>query len=169
MSYQPRVPLPAEGTVDGVPSLPAVLAHYLPEVAGVRNGFNEALAHGSVDARTKELVRLYNAAVVDCAYCKNVRYDGGGGNALVAEDEIADLHRFESTDLPEAAKVALRLARTFFLAPHEVSADLSASLHEHYTDEQIVELLVHLVRVRAGSKTLVTLGLEPRDMPVTVI
>ncbi len=71
------------------------------------------------------------------------------------------------------------------LAPREVAAlaltdalvgdprnlDLAAKDHllAHFTPEQIVELLLGVGLFLGMSKVLITLGLEPEDMAVTVI
>jgi len=53
--------------------------------------------------------------------------------------------------------------------PDSVPTDVLPGLRAHYTNRQIVELELQLVRCRAGAKLLVSLGLEPRSMPITVI
>lgn len=165
MSFDPRVPLPN----GGAPSLPATIQHYLPELWDVRVAFTESLNGGTVDAETKEMLRLMNAAITDCAYCKNVRYGNDNGEQVVAEDDVSKVRDFENSDLPERIKVALRFARAFATDPAGISDDVTAGLRQHYTDEQIVEIGLALVRARAGSQALITLGLEPREMPVTII
>ena len=42
-------------------------------------------------------------------------------------------------------------------------------LQAHYTDAQIVELVLGVGLFMGMSKVLITLGLEPEEMPVTVL
>jgi alkylhydroperoxidase family enzyme len=169
MSFEPRVPVPPRATKDGVHDLSAVLQHYVPETLNARNAFNAALESSTTDPQARELVRLHNAEAVDCNYCRNVRYGDGTGEAILDEGAAGALKNFESSDLPAAHKAALRLASAFALEPGVAPMQVLPELREHYSDSEIADLVLQLVRCRAGSKLLVSLGLEPRSMPLTVV
>ncbi|MEM7015710.1 MAG: hypothetical protein AAF512_00045 [Pseudomonadota bacterium] len=53
--------------------------------------------------------------------------------------------------------------------PGELSEDLKQRLLSHFTEAELVELSVVIGLFLGMSKVLVTLGLEPESMPVTVI
>lgn len=169
MSYVPRVPMP-EGamTAPGGP-LVATLSEYLPDdLVKVRGDFVMSLNDGKIGTEMKEMIRIYNASMSDCNFCKNVRYSVDGQRVL-DEEAVDDVRNFESSNLPEEQKVVLRFAKAFYLTPSEVSEEVSADLRRYYSDQEIVELVLTLIRARAGSTSLITLGLEPREMAVTVI
>ena len=53
--------------------------------------------------------------------------------------------------------------------PGSLSPDLVARLQEHYSEAELVELSLGVGLFLGMSKVLITLGLEPEDMPVTVM
>ena len=57
----------------------------------------------------------------------------------------AKIDRYESSDLPERHKVALRLTDAFVTDPARIGDELRAQLLAHFTPEQIVELLLDIV------------------------
>jgi len=57
------------------------------------------------------------------------------------EDLVAKLADYESSDLPERTKAALRLADALSSNRHPtVDSAFMAALREHFTDEQILDL-----------------------------
>lgn len=168
MSYEPRVPLPDGALVDSVPDMPTVLRHYLPDTAEVRQDFNAALGTSVVDPTTCEVVRIYNASAVDCNYCKNVRYSKDGA-AVIGEDLVAQVRSNDLDHLSDEHQAAVRLAHAYALDPAGLSEEDAGQVRQQFTQRQVAELGLQLLRCRAGSKTLVTLGLEPRSMDLTLI
>jgi hypothetical protein len=53
--------------------------------------------------------------------------------------------------------------------PAPLSQDQIENLRKHYTPAELVELSLGVGLFLGMSKVLITLGLEPEDMPVTVI
>jgi len=169
MSFEPRVSPPENTYTDGVPNLASILGHYVPATFAERNAFNEAVESCSTDPQARELMRLHNAEVIDCNFCRNVRYGGPSGLPIISEKQVGKIRSFARSDLPAAHKAALRFAEAFAMDPDSVPTEVLPGLRAHYTNRQIVELGLQLVRCRAGSKLLVSLGLEPRSMPITII
>lgn len=169
MSFVPRVPMPDGAmTAPGGP-LVATLSEYLDEdLVKVRGDFVMSLNGGKIGTEMKEMIRIYNASMSDCNFCKNVRYSVDGRRVL-DEDAVDDVRNFESSNLPDEQKVVLRFAKAFYLTPAEIPESVAADLRKYYSEEEIVELTLTLIRARAGSTSLITLGLEPREMAVTVI
>ena len=58
---------------------------------------------------------------------------------------VEKIDRYESSDLAERHKVALRLTDAFVTDPNRIDDDLRAQLLAHFTPEQIVELLLDIV------------------------
>ena len=77
------------------------------------------------------------------------------------ESMVSHLEDPEHSGLPERQQIVLRLANAFLKAPTSFSAEDRAVLEQHYTPEQIAELLLDLVRFRPGSKLTVASGREP--------
>jgi len=124
---------------------------------------------GVVDHPTKEIVRLRNARVTDCGYCKKVRFS-------VARDEGVDEGRaalvedgYEEAGLPARQVAALRFTDRFLHDPSPLPAELTAELTSEFGEDGLVELGLGLAMFVGFAKMLISLGLEPPDMPVTVV
>jgi alkylhydroperoxidase family enzyme len=165
----PPAPLPPfDGTLpDGfrqsaLARAPALLAAFLRLYGALWTG-------GIVEPPVLELVRIRNARVTGCGYCRNVRFavarDAGLGEDLVA---MVD-DRWAASALPARAKAALVLADAFLHDPGGLDGPARAVLLEHFTPAELVELGVGLVCFLAFSKVAVALGQVPRDMPVAVV
>ena len=114
---------------------------------------------GGVDAITTELVRLRCARVHDCRRCSSMRDDAalrsGFDEALGAK---VDDH--ERSDLAPRHKAALRLADAMILTPGAVDPALRDELREHFSEAQIAELCLDVVKWSV-QKALVALRIEP--------
>ena len=64
---------------------------------------------------------------------------------------------------------ALALTDLLINVPKEPDAQLADSLREHFEDAEIAELMFGVGLFLGMSKVLITLGVEPEDMPTTVI
>ena len=64
---------------------------------------------------------------------------------------------------------ALALTDLLINVPKEPDAQLADSLREHYEDAELAELMLGVGLFLGMSKVLITLGVEPEDMPTTVI
>ena len=58
----------------------------------------------------------------------------------------AKVERYEASDLSEQHKAALRLADAMMSQPGEMSAALVAQLKEHFTDAQLRELTLDVMK-----------------------
>ena len=56
------------------------------------------------------------------------------------EARVAQLQNYESSDLPERTKAALRLADAISMAPEIVDEDFYRRMREHFSDDQILDL-----------------------------
>ncbi|HET9078451.1 MAG TPA: carboxymuconolactone decarboxylase family protein [Acidimicrobiales bacterium] len=125
---------------------------------------------GRVDHATKEVARLRNARVTDCGYCKRVRFSVARQQGL-AEDHAALVDDgYATSALSERHKAAIRLADRFLAIPGRPPGATAPGCGESVlSPEEEVELGVALAMFMGFAKMLITLGLEPDDMPVTVV
>jgi hypothetical protein len=118
---------------------------------------NSAMRVREVDAYITELVRLRCAQVHDCRRCASQRLvDAMDDVDERVVDEIAD---YENSDLSLRAKAALRLTDAMILAPAQAGPELRAELHAHFSDEQIAEICLDVVKW-SQQKTFVALRLD---------
>src|SRR6478735_11313046 len=75
------------------------------------------------------------------------------------ETMAAKVLTFETSDLTDAQKAAIRLADALMTQPGAISPTLAAQLHEHYTDDQILELTLDVMKWNY-QKVSVALGLD---------
>ncbi len=112
----------------------------------------------SVDPAITELVRLRCAQYHDCRLCGSLRLrearDQGVDEAIVAK-----IAGYEASDLSAAAKAALRLADAIIIRPSLANSRLRADLREHFTESQIAELCLDVVKW-SQQKYLVALRVE---------
>ncbi len=88
----------------------------------------------------------------------------------VARDEGLDeamadkANRYEASDLDERHKLALRLADAMMTQPAGMSPELVRSLRSEFTDEQLVELTVDVMKWNY-QKVSVALGVDVEVRP----
>jgi alkylhydroperoxidase family enzyme len=156
MNRTVRVPAGADGRPLGRDAaLVAALAEYQDAV--VRSPH--------LDAVTTELVRLRCARQHDCRICQTLRL-ADAIDAGVDDELTAKIDRYETSDLPERHKVALRLVDAFIWQPTSIDARLVAQAHEHFTDDELAELLVDITKW-STQKIHVTLGTDGIDRLAT--
>lgn len=112
----------------------------------------------SVDPLITELVRLRCARYHDCRLCGSVRLVDAV-SAGMSEAVVSALGDYENSDFDPRWKAALRLTDAVIVDPTAVGEELVAELHEHFTEEQISELLFDIVKW-SYQKALVALRLE---------
>jgi alkylhydroperoxidase family enzyme len=120
-----------------------------------------AVRASTLDPITTEVVRLRCARYHDCRLCQSLRVDTALAEGL-DEQLAAKVDVYETSDLDERLKVALRLTDAVIVDPSCVDAALAAQLHEHFSEAQIAELMHDIVKW-SFQKVLVALRL---DVPV---
>jgi AhpD family alkylhydroperoxidase len=124
---------------------------------------------GQLDHATKEMARMRNARVTDCGYCKRVRFSTARQDGVSeAEVELVD-DDYQNSNLADRYKAALRLTDKFLFDPGPPDEQLAGALDAQLTPSEQLELGVALSMFMGFAKMLITLGLEPVDMPVTVV
>jgi alkylhydroperoxidase family enzyme len=129
-------------------------------------GYQDAVVRSShLDAVTTELVRLRCARQHDCRICQTLRLadaiDAGADDALTAK-----IDRYETSDLSERHKVALRIVDAFIWQPTSIDTTLAAQAHAHFSDDELAELLVDITKW-STQKIHVMLGTDGTDRLAT--
>ena len=126
--------------------------------AAVTEFANAAMRADAIDPRITELVRLRCAGVHDCRVCGSLRLADALAEGL--EDDVAQkVAAYETAGFDPAAVAALRLVDAIILTPGAVDEDLAEELHRHFTDAQIAEICLDVVKW-SHQKVLVALRLE---------
>lgn len=125
-------------------------------------------SHGQLEQRIKEVARLRNARITNCAYCRAVRFEGARAEGL-SEDRV-DLidDDYATSELSAREKVALRYTDTFLREPGALADELRRNVLEEFSAGDVVELTTGIALFMGFSKIAVTLG-PPPEMPVMVV
>ena len=77
------------------------------------------------------------------------------------EDLVAKLADYETSDLPERTKAALRLADTLSGTAPVVDAELMARLRRSFTDDQILDLGMTIAFASGWQRFIEAFGIVP--------
>ncbi|MEY4372089.1 MAG: hypothetical protein RL219_858, partial [Actinomycetota bacterium] len=80
------------------------------------------------------------------------------------ENMAAKVQHYETSDLAAHHKAALRLADALMTQPGQIDAALRAELRTHFTDDQIVEITVDVMKWNY-QKVSVALGVDAEVRP----
>jgi alkylhydroperoxidase family enzyme len=144
------------------PRTSITLAKAAPRLGAAQVRFQEVAYPGSVDLVTRELLRILSGRLARCSVCRNLRLNAAIDRGF-DESVVEHLEHPSDSGLPARQQVVLRLTHAFLTAPETFTTADWAELRSHYTDEQVGELILDLVRFRPGSKLVVAAGLEPED------
>ena len=132
------------------------------ELVGLLAAYQDAVVRSPhLDPVTTELVRLRCARQHDCRICQSLRLTDAR-EAGASDDVLAKIDHYEASDLSERHKVALRLVDAFIWRPSEMSDELVRQAHEHFSHEELAELLVDITKW-STQKIHVTLGTDGTD------
>jgi AhpD family alkylhydroperoxidase len=124
---------------------------------------------GVVDQPTKEVMRLRNARVTGCGYCRNVRFDGARRGGL-SETDVGQIDDgYARSTLSPRRKMVIALTDAVLGGTERVDGSLASALADEFSPAEIVELGVTAALCHGFSKIAVALGTAPEDMPVTVV
>lgn len=131
-----RVPLGADGRpADRSLGLAACLSAYQDCV--VRS------AH--LDPIVTEMVRLRCARTHNCRICSTLRLQDAI-DAGISDEMTNAIDWYESSELPERIKVALRIVDCFVWRPLDLDAGLISQAREHFSSAELAELCVDITK-----------------------
>jgi AhpD family alkylhydroperoxidase len=166
-SGSPRLQPPRSPGSDAISG--SVLAHQPELLQAFLRLYGTLWSHGVVDHPTKEVLRIRNARVTGCNYCKSIRFAEARRQGL-QEEHVAQVDDgWLESSLPDRHKTALRLADAFLLDPHGLTAEGRSALLAEFSPAEIVEMTVGLALFMGFSKITVILGREPVSMPTTIV
>ena len=154
---QPRL-LPPVANIEAVTDL---FAAYNPELGDVLfNDFSVfVMGLHYFDRETREVVRLRCARVNGCDMCNSQRWVDDNG-LPISQEVSAAIDAYESADLPEDQKAALRIVDAFLNNPLAAADQgFRARAYEHFDANQILSLLLDSMKWSA-QKIWVALELD---------
>jgi len=141
------------------PESQAIRAHVPAVFWSFANAWRDVFHHGIADHNIKELCRLYVSRSVLCEFCGNQRSMKSQDAGLV-EDDYKDLLNFESsTRYDDRQKAALRWAECI-VWDLEVTDFMWEQLHQHFTEDELVEIGFFISLTMGQQRWLRTLGIE---------
>lgn len=146
--------------MSSVPRTSITLAEAVPELGAAQARFQKVAYPGSIDLVTRELLRILSGRLSHCTMCRNLRLNAAIERGF-DESMVDKLDDPSHSGLPAHQQVILRLTLAFLTAPESFTATDWAELRSYYSDEQVAELMLDLVRFRPGSKLMVAAGFEP--------
>lgn len=134
--------------------------------AGLLNAYQAAVVRGStLDPVTTELVRLRCARTHHCRICQTLRLADSRA-AGVDEDMTAKVDFYERSDLPERAKVALRVTDAFITRPDLLSDIVALQARASFGPGELASLCLDITKW-STQKIKVALGTDGADRLVT--
>jgi alkylhydroperoxidase family enzyme len=97
-----------------------------------------------------------------------VRFDSARAAGL-DEEKVGHIEDGYAAVLAPHEVAALQLTDALVGVPQLPDAATRAALRAHFSEAQVVELALGVGLFMGMSKVLITLGLEPETMPVTVL
>jgi AhpD family alkylhydroperoxidase len=134
--------------------------------AGLLDAYQAAVVRGSaLDPVTTELVRLRCARTHHCRICQTLRLADSRA-AGVDEDMTAKVDFYERSDLPERAKVALRVTDAFITQPSLLSGAVAGQARASFGPAELASLCLDITKW-STQKIKVALGTDGADRLVT--
>jgi hypothetical protein len=160
MTSQPRLAFPADGS-RYCPELWTALFELMVVIARQRN----------LDPVTTELVRLRGARRHNCRMCQS-RRTISAIEAGASEEMFRQIDHYETSELSERHKVALRLTDALVGRPDEISDALAAQVRHWFSPAEVAELMADVLRnscqkvgvTFAHDEALVSEGVEYYDV-----
>ena len=138
--YEPVFEL-VEAAMGFVPSSMPTMAR-VPALFEAFAGFAGAVSNlGLIDRGLAQLVANVTSHSAGCRYCQ-AHTGAHAAAAGVDAAKVAKVWEFETSDLfDDAERAALRVARDAGLSPNAVTDDHFADLAEHYSEQQIIQIV----------------------------
>jgi uncharacterized peroxidase-related enzyme len=122
--------------------------------------YSAIVGPGAVERRIKELVYLTGSYENKCAFC-TAAHTASGRKAGITEEEMRALQTGRDDVFSAPERAAIRFARE--LAQTASAADSRATLVEHFTAEQVVEITLVAAMANFTNRFNNALGIEPQS------
>ena len=156
----------AEAPADGAGALADGTDAVDVSPAGLLNAYQAAVMRGStLDPVTTELVRLRCARTHHCRICQTLRLADARA-AGVDEAMSAKVDFYERSDLPERAKVALRITDAFITQPDRLSDAVAEQARAWFGPAELACIALSITKW-STQKIQVALGTDGADRLVT--
>jgi AhpD family alkylhydroperoxidase len=149
---------------DDAPAPPAIGSPAFGDMtqAGLLTAYQEAVVRSSeLDAMTTELVRLRCARTHRCRICQTLRLADARA-AGVDEAITAQIDFYEHSDLPDRAKVALRVTDSFITQPDILSGAVAEQARASFAPAELASLCLDITKW-STQKIHVALGTDGAD------
>jgi Carboxymuconolactone decarboxylase family len=162
VEFTQRLQLIAARLLDGAPGPDDSIAAVDTSAAGLLNAYQAAVVRGSaLDPVTTELVRLRCARTHHCRICQTLRLAASRA-AGVDEAMTAKVDFYERSDLPERAKVALRVTDAFITQPSLLSGVVAEQARVSFGPAELASLCLDITKW-STQKIKVALGTDGAD------
>ncbi len=143
------------------PESQAIRSHVPAVVKTFSAAWEDTFVEGVVDHELKELCRVYVTKTVECGYCSAQRSVA----AATAEDHYSELLEYRSSDLyTDREKAALAYTDAIVWNADFADDEVWESLHEHFTDPELVELGFFIALTSGQQRWIKTLQLGHREV-----
>ncbi len=140
-----------------------------PNIVRAFMQLNQAVLYeGSVSEELKMLVSLISSQAAGCRYCQahmanlSKIYDASA-------EKIARVWEFETADcFTDAERAALRLAYKGALAPAQATAEDFAAAYQHFSEEEVVEIVASVALFGFLNRWNDTMATELEELPAEV-
>lgn len=139
-----------------------------PAVARAFTELNIAVmeCHGKVTPEFKRLIGYVTSYVSGCRYCQ-AHTILGSERFGSSEERLNDVWNFAASDhFSPAEKAALAYAHAAAQVPNAVDDDIAAALHEHWDDDDIVEITAVIALFGYLNRWNDSMGSALEDLPV---
>lgn len=118
---------------------------------------------GVIEPRLKELVRLRIATLNGCKTCKAARL----ARDVVKEKEAAiDVDQLDQANFSLRERAAIRLAEAMALDHHAIGDDAIRELRKHFSEAELLELMMMAGQYIGFGRMLAVLQLEEATCPI---
>jgi uncharacterized peroxidase-related enzyme len=137
-----------------------------PKLAKAFAALNGAVMEGSVPAGFKRLLGHVSSRATGCRYCMAHTIHGAGHNGI-DEARLAAVWDYATSPLfSDAERAALDFAVAAAAVPNAVDDAIFATLKQHWSDEQIVEILATVAMYGFLNRWNDSLATELEDAPL---
>lgn len=143
------------------PESQAIRSHVPAVIKAFSTAWQDTFVNGIVDHALKELCRVYVTKTVECGYCAAQR----SVDSPTPEDHYADLLDYRISPLyTDREKAALAYTDAIVWNADLADDEVWESLHEHFTDPELVELGFFIALTSGQQRWIKTLGLGHREV-----